>query len=68
VSACSWKGRKDEKPPSLRGPVFPCFRKASVTIRENAGSPYNGNPFLEREVCRVHADEMIGSGFYVEVT
>lgn len=63
---CSWKGRKDGPAPSLAGPAFPCFRKGSVVVREVAGRPYNGNPFRERPVCRVHADEMIASGFYME--
>lgn len=61
--SCTWKGRKDGPPVSLAGPVFPCFRKGSVTIRE-ASPP--GNPFRTRDVCRVHADEMIASGFYIE--
>lgn len=67
LGPCSWKGRKDEPPPSLRGPVFPCFRKASVTLREASDRKHFGNPFRERVVCRVHADEMIESGFYIEV-
>lgn len=66
MSACSWGGTKDQ-PIELRKGRFPCFRKASVRIREVFDREHSGNPFRERDVCRVHADEMIASGWYMEV-
>lgn len=62
MSACSYQGRKGETPPPWSNGRVWCFRKASVLIRQ-----LTGNPFVEREVCRVHADEMVGSGHFIEV-
>lgn len=66
--ACSWAGTKDDPVEMGKPGRFPCFRKASVTIREVHDREHPGNPFRERRVCRVHADEMIASGWYLEVT
>lgn len=67
MSGCSYRGRKDEPRFDYRRGIFPCFRKSEVTIREVNDARHNGNPFRERDVCRVHADVMIESGWYMEV-
>lgn len=69
MSACSWRGRKGEPTWDYARRVFPCFRRAEVTIRErhDPKNRINGNPFKERGVCRTHADEMVASGWYEEV-
>lgn len=57
---CSYAGYKGDH-------TFPCIRVASVRIREVNDAKHAGNPFRERDVCRVHADEMIASGWYMEI-
>ena len=67
AASCSYRGRKGEPVWDYARGIFPCFRKASVRLREVSDREHFGNPFRERDVCRVHADEMIASGWYMEV-
>lgn len=67
MTSCSYKGLKGQPSFDYLRRIFPCFRKAEVTIREVNDREHPGNPFREREVCRTHADEMVASGWYLEV-
>jgi hypothetical protein len=62
MNGCTYKGLKGQKPPTWSNGRVWCFRKATVRIRQ-----ITGNPFVERDVCRTHADEMIESGHFTEV-
>jgi len=68
VPACSWRGTVDRPAEMGKPGSFPCFRKASVRLREVYDREHRGNPFKERDVCRVHADVMVASGWYSVVS
>jgi hypothetical protein len=60
MSACSYRGRRDHEPtPLAKATGIYCMRKAVVRVRQ-----LTGNPFVERDVCEVHAEEMINSGHF----